>query len=449
MHQLPFSRRRFLATSATSLALPLGSSAILAAPSRGARQDVIRLAAVGVGGKGWSDINGAARHGQVVAFCDIDWGKNRRGGYTAAAQKWPEARQYRDFRRMIEQEHQNLDGVTISTPDHMHAPATMLAMQHGLAVYTQKPLTRTVFEARALAQKAKQAGLCTQMGNQHHSGSGYRTLVQIVQQGLLGKIHSAQTWSNRPIWAQGIKRPNGSDPVSPDVAWDLWLGVAPQRPYKKDVYHPFKWRGWFDFGAGALGDMGCHIIDPVVWSLGLAAPTSVAYEGPEPQKETFPSWEIIRYRFAGTKYTSGEQLELTWYDGGKRPSTAGSHLPAGDDLPSQGVLLVGEQGTLLCSHGGMPKLYPLQKFAQVDLPRVGGLDHYGVWINGIRTGEHPHSSFAYAGPLTETVLLGVIASRVGPGELSWDTATMTFPNSQKATALVRDQYRAGWEFEGL
>ena len=299
---------------------------------------------------------------------------------------------------MIEKEHKNLDGITVSTPDHMHAPITMLALQHGLAVYTQKPLTRTVFESRALTQAAAKAGVSTQMGNQHHSGAGYRSLVELVQGGVLGKIKTSHCWSNRPIWPQGIDRPEGADEVPSTLHWDHWLGVAAVRPYLKDVYHPFKWRGWFDYGAGALGDMGCHIIDPVVWSLELGPAKGVSYQGPKPKVETFPSSEILTYRFAPTKYTTENDFQVKWYDGGKKPTTKGSHVPSDDDLPANGVLIVGEKGSLVCSHGKLPVLYPQDQYAQTDVQVADKLDHYGVWIDGIRTGKAPNSSFAYAGP---------------------------------------------------
>ncbi len=441
------SRRRFLKTTSLGAASTFAAPAFLSAKSP---NETVRVAGVGVGGKGWTDINGAAKHAQVAAFCDVDTGKNRRGGFGNAAEAWPQAKAYVDFRRMLDKEHKQLDAVTISTPDHMHAPATMLALQHGLAVYTQKPLTRTLFEARALTQAAAKAGVSTQMGNQGHSGSGYRTLAAIIQSGAIGKIKMAHTWSNRPIWPQGQTRPAGSDPIPSSLNWDLWLGGAPQRPFKQGLYHPFKWRGWFDFGAGALGDMGCHIIDPVVWSLELGAPTSVSYVGPKPMPETFPQWEILRYRFPGTKHTSGKEIGMTWSDGGKLPPLEGTDIPLNTELPKSGVILVGEQGTLLCKHGGAPALYPLEKFQDANLPSVGGLDHYQVWIDGVKTGKAPNSSFAYSGPLTETVLLGVVASRVGALEtLKWDAEKLAFTNSDLANRFVHEDYRAGWKTTGL
>jgi len=324
------TRRQFVTTAASVFAAP----AILSAKSP---NETVRLGGVGVGGKGWVDINGAAKHGEIVAFCDVDTGPNRRGGYAAAADKWSKAAKYTDFRRMIEKEAKNLDGITVTTPDHMHAPITMLALQHGLAVYTQKPLTRTVHEARALTEASIKAKVSTQMGNQHHSGAGYRTLVKTIQNGVLGKIQEAHCWSNRPVWPQGLNRPAGSDPVPKTLDWDLWLGVAPLRPFKKEVYHPFNWRGWFDYGAGALGDMGCHIIDPVVWALELGPAKGVTYAGPTPHAETFPKSELLTYRFDGTQYST-DSLTIKWYDGGRKPMVLG-HVPSAAELPSQGVMI--------------------------------------------------------------------------------------------------------------
>jgi len=439
-------RRSFLQGSLTAAAAWPWLS-VKAAPSP---NEKVRIAAIGVGGKGWTDLNSAAKHADVVAFCDVETGKiGRRGGYGSAAEKWPKARRYTDWRKLLEKEHKNLDGVTVSTPDHMHAPITMTAIKHGLAAYTQKPLTRTIHEARALALAAEEAGVSTQMGNQHHSGTGYRRLVEWIQAGILGKIKTAHTWSNRPVWPQGIKRPEGRDRVPEGLNWDLWLGVAAERPYKKGIYHPFKWRGWYDFGAGALGDMGCHIIDPVFWSLELKAPKSVSYEGPKPFAETFPKQELLRYRFSGTQYTAKDTFEMTWQDGGLLPSIADSHLPQGYKLPKKGVLMIGEKGTLISRHGGQPELHPVEKFEGVKVPEMDRLDHYQVWIEGIKTGSAPNSSFAYAGPLTETVLLGVVASRVGEGELLWDTSSLKFANSEEANRHVRENYRQGWEVPGL
>jgi len=263
----------------------------------------------------------------------------------------------------------------------MHAPVTMTALSLGLATYTQKPMTRTVYEARQLRLAAQRAGVATQMGNQGHSGVGYRMVVELIQRGVIGKVKEAHAWSNRPIWPQGRDRPAGADPIPPTLDWDKWLGVAPVRPYKAEwpmevaaqsrrkrrgVYVPFCWRGWYDFGAGALGDMGCHIIDPIYWSLGLTAPNWVEYDGPEPKPEMFPSQETLTYEFPGTQYTAGP-IKVKWYDGGRKPPLELAQMgvqPSGRNkgkprpLDDNGSLFVGTEGTLVCPHGGGPQLFP-------------------------------------------------------------------------------------------
>lgn len=445
------SRRVFLGgLSGASLGV-LAPSSLSGAPERGSPNSRANIAAVGVGGKGWTDSNGAAAHANIVAFCDVETSTSkRRGGFASAAEKWPKARRYTDWRVMLEKE-KNLDGITVSTPDHMHAPVTMTALERGIACYTQKPLTRTVFESRQIAGAAKKAGVATQMGNQHHNGRTYRTLVKLIQSGAIGKVERAHAWSNRPIWPQGIERPAQSSEPPNSLAWDLWLGVAPERPFAPDVYHPFKWRGWYDFGAGALGDMGCHIIDPVYWALDLTSPTAVSYEGPPPSKETFPKWERIHYTFPGSRFTTGHPIEVTWHDGNKLPDPASCNLPAGTKLPNNGCLFVGETGVVVTPHSSseLPKLYPEKDFADYPLEVVDGLDHYGQWISAISGDGETTSHFGYAGPLCETVLLGCVACRVPGQKLEWDSKALRFPNSPEATALVHQEYRKGWEVPGL
>jgi predicted dehydrogenase len=431
----------------------LRSGLLKAAPN-----DKPNIAAVGVGGKGWEDINQTSKGGaaQVVAFCDVDQGGGRGGkragtGFSGAAEKWPDAKRYTDWREMLDKEGKRLNGVTVSTPDHMHAPVTMTALQMGIATYTQKPLTRTVHEARQLTLAARKAKVVTQMGNQAHSGVHYRTLVQLIQGGAIGRVKEAHTWSNRPIWdTQGVDRPEGSSPMPENLNWDLWLGVAPYRPYIEKVYHPFAWRGWFDFGAGALGDMGCHIIDPVVWALELSAPTRVSHDGPSPKPETFPKAETITYEFPATKYTTGP-IRMLWYDGKRLPAAELAPLPAGEKLPLNGSLFIGEKGVLLCEHGGRvgPRLLPAEKFADYPVPKLEEVDHYLQWTNAIRGEGQTTSNFDYAGPLTETVLLGTIACRFPSETLEWDSANLRFTNVSKANAYVRQPYRKGWEVAGL
>ena len=441
-------RRTFLGglSSASAASLATGSALARKSPN-----EIPNLAAVGVGGKGWADSQGAAKHANIVAFCDVEQTKSgKRGGFASAARTWPRARRYTDWRVMLEKE-KNLDGLTVSTPDHMHAPVTMTALQQGIGCYTQKPLTRTIHESRKVTEVAARVGVATQMGNQHHSGSSYRTLVNIVQTGLLGKIKVAHAWSNRPIWPQGIKRPSQSAAPPRDLLWDLWLGVAPDRPFAAGVYHPFKWRGWYDFGTGALGDMGCHIIDPVYWALDLTAPDTILCEGPEPAKETFPKEERIYYEFPGTARTAGKTIKVTWHDGGKLPDPSECDLPAGTKLPANGCMFVGEQGVAVCPHGSgkLPDLYPKEKFKGLDFQVYPSTDHYRQWVDAIKGEGKPSSGFDYAGPLCEAVLLGCVASRSPGLKLEWNAKAMRFNNSKEADNLLHQQYRKGWEVSGL
>jgi predicted dehydrogenase len=448
-------RRSFLKTAAAMATVTiLPSGLLMAAPN-----DKPNIAAVGVGGKGWGDITETSKEGaaSVVAFCDVDMsGMGRNGksrgnkGYPVAAERWPDAKRYTDWREMLDKEGKRLNGITVSTPDHMHAPVTMTAIQMGLATYTQKPMTRTIYEARQLTLASRKAGTVTQMGNQGHSSKEYRTLVRLIQDGAIGKVKEAHTWSNRPIWpTHGIERPQGSSPIPEGLNWDLWLGVAPERPFVESVYHPFAWRGWFDFGAGALGDMGCHIIDPVYWSLGLTAPTKVWYEGPTPTRETFPKSETIYYEFPGTRYTADHTIRVVWYDGGLLPDAKLAPLPQGQSLPDNGCLLVGEKGVLLCRHVAMPQLLPQEKFVGYPMPQIDEHDHYLQWTNAIRGDGKTTSNFDYAGPLTETVLLGTVACRFPGEQLAWDSANLRFTNVSRANDYVRQAYRKGWEVKGL
>jgi predicted dehydrogenase len=410
----------------------------------------LNIAGIGVAGKGASDLRLTSKGQNVVAICDVD-----KRALEKAAVLYPNARVFQDWRKVLELK--EVEAVTISTPDHMHAPIAMSAIRSGRHVYVQKPLTHTIYEARQLAKAVRDQKVVSQMGNQHHSGSGYRTFRQIVQSGMIGKIKEAHTWSNRPIWPQGIERPGGADPVPGYLNWDLWLGVAPKRPFvgirdevrrNRGVYHPFNWRGWLDFGVGALGDMGCHIIDPVIWSLELESPTSVSADCPPINQETYPEWEVIHYTFPATDYTTGP-LRMTWYDGGRQPRRELLKLLDQEETPSNGCLLVGEKGTVLCPHGEKPRLLPQKQFEGVEIPEIEGVDHYQQWTMACKGEGKTTSPFGYAGPLTETVLLGTIAIRFPKRVLVWDSERLRFANSEKASHFVHHFYRKGWEVEGL
>jgi predicted dehydrogenase len=451
------SRRRFLGQIAAGAAAPLFFQPL----ARGAASDRLNIAAVGVGGKGRGDIESVSKDQNVVAICDVD-----ERTLAEAAKRYPDAKTYTDWRKLLEQK--DIDALTVSTPDHMHAPVAVSAMQLGKHVYVQKPLAHTIHEARQMRKLAQQYGVVTQMGNQGHSSTGYRTLVKVVQDGCIGKVREAHAWSNRPIWPQGIERPKGSSPVPDYLHWNEWLGVAPFRPYvgadetsqssettdrkrrRKDrgPYHPFNWRGWLDFGVGALGDMGCHIIDPVVWSLELGAPKRVWSDGPAPNGETYPEWETIHYEFPATPFTAPGTVQMTWYDGGRKPDAALAPLPAGKSLPDNGCLLIGDKGVLLCEHGGSPQLLPEKDFSGT-IEAVRGDDHYMQWTNACKGMGKTTSHFDYAGPLTETVLLGTIAIRFPNQKLDWNSADLKFPNQPAADKFIRKTYREGWQVKGL
>ena len=428
----------------------------------------LNIACVGVGGKGWEDLIGVsgkgARH-NVVAICDID---HRHGGEQppnlgegqaarplglgAAAEMFPKATVHADFRKMLEQ--QDIDAVTVSTPDHMHATIAITAMELGKHVYVQKPLTQTIHESRIMRQVAKARGVVTQLGNQFHSSANYRAAVEVIRSGMIGKVREVHAWTGSPTWPQGIPRPAGSDPVPDGVDWDLWLAVAAPRPYLRHAYHNFNWRGWLEFGTGALGDMGCHVMDPAVWSLELGPPKQVSATVAGPSAETYPKASTVSYVFAGTPHTTGE-LVLHWHDGGNKPPAG---LAANMDLTSNGTLYLGDKGTILLPHGNsIPRLLPREDFldySQTTLKRIyqgfadEHLDHYQVWTDAILAGKQANSHFDYAAPLNETVMIGTVAQRLPGRKLAWDAAALAF-NDPQATALVRRQYREGWQIDAL
>ena len=342
----------------------------------------------------------------------------------------------------------SFDAVIVSTPDFMHAPISLAAMHLGKHVFCEKPLTHTVFEARQMRLAADRFGCVTQMGNQIQSHSAYRTAVQIVHDGWIGKVLSVYSWqAGKPSWPRNIDRPPGADPVPDHIDWELWTGVAPQRPYKAGLYHPFNWRGWRDFGTGQLGDFGCHILDPVFKSLGLTAPLQLQAEAPDIKPDTWTEWAKVHYQFPGTARTEGERLNLHWYDGVDLlpPRDALGALPADAPLPASGSVLVGQTGTLLIPHVAAPKLYPEEKFAANGPATVDGVDHYVQWADACRGAATTTSAFDYAGPLTETVLLGTVAVRLPGQQLQWDAENLRVTNLAEAQAMITKSYRQGWQ----
>jgi predicted dehydrogenase len=441
MHTPIPSRRRFLRGVGGAAALTAaGWSRVLGA------NEQLRLASVGVGGKGWSDLTGVAASPKVTvaALCDIDDTAQHMG---RAAEKFPAAARFTDWRHLLDR-HKKFDAVTVSTPDHMHALISLAAMTLGKHVHCQKPLTHTVYEARQMRLAAKKAGVVTQMGNQIQSHEFYRTAVKLVCDGVIGKVREVHSWQAGTMrWLTVDDRPPGEDPVPKTLhGWDNWLGTAPSRPFKEKVYHPWNWRAWQDFSNGQLGDFGCHILDPVFTALNLTAPLTVRGESSPLNREVWYKWSVVNYVFPGTPLTPGKTLNLTWYDGeGKLPSREKLGVAENVKLPGSGSLLIGEKGSLLVPHVAAPRLLPEERFRDFAIEKVPAVDHYVSWADACRGVGKTTSHFDYAGPLTEAVLLGTVAIRV-PGEtLTWDAAALKVTNSKTADALLRKTYRKGWE----
>jgi predicted dehydrogenase len=435
----PVSRRSFLQAGVASVLTAASWSRVYGANEK------LRIAAVGTTGKGGDDIKhiSASPYVAYVALCDIDESEQVLG---QAVKKFPDAKTYTDWRRLLDAA-KDFDALTVSTPDHMHAPISLPAMQLGKHVYCQKPLTHTVFEARQMRLAARKYGVVTQMGNQIQSHEFYRTAVKLVHDGVIGKVKEVHSWQAGAMkWMLVDDRPPGSDPVPKTLHWDQWLGVAPERPYKDKIYHPFNWRAWQDFSNGQLGDFGCHILDPVFMALGLTAPTTVRGESSPLNKEVWYKWSVVHYEFPGTDRTAGKTISVTWYDGqGKYPPREKLGLKEVTKLPQAGSLLIGEKGSLLIPHVGAPKLLPEEAFADHKVEKVSAVDHYVGWADACRGDGKTGSNFDYAGPLTESILLGTVAIRV-PGEtLRLDAAGLKIVGNETATRLFRKAYRKGWE----
>lgn len=437
------SRRSFLGQAALT-----GLIATLPASSWGrvlGANDRLRVASVGTGGKGWSDLlaTAASPRVDVVALCDIDESKGHLG---QAAEKFPAAKTYTDWRRLFE-DHKAFDAVIVSTPDHMHAPISLPAMQLGKHVQCQKPLTHTVFEARQMRLAAARYKVVTQMGNQIQSHEAYRTAVKLVHDGVIGKVREVHSWQSGALgWILVDDRPANSNPVPKHVHWNNWLGVAAERPFVEKIYHSFNWRAWQDFSNGQLGDFGCHILDPVFSALKLTAPLTVLAEASPMNKEIWYRKSKVQYVFPKTEYTAGEQIRVTWYDGdGHFPNREALGLKADQALPGSGSILLGEKGSLVIPHVAMPYLLPQDKFADFKIPVVPARDHYTSWAHACLGDDTTTSHFDYSGPLTETVLLGTIAIRHSGAPLSWDSQAMQLKGAPTAQAMLKKPYRAGWE----
>ena len=434
------TRRTFLKRTGACAGAPLVWRGARAAKGRP------QLGAIGVAGRGQFVVPAIAGgdKADVAAICDVD-----ELNLDQAARSYPEARKYVDWRELLEQEGDRIDRVCIATPDHSHAPAVILALRMGKHVFCEKSLAHDVHEARQIALEARRAGVATQMGIQKHGHAAYRRAVRLLRDGAIGKVKEWHSWCKAQYSKPGMTRPSGEDPVPPHLHWDLWLGVAPARSHKSSVYHPGRWRGWRDFGCGALGDFGCHIFDPVFTALELAAPTKIRAEAPESDHEVWPHWSVVHYEFPGSTLTAGKTIPATWYDGGKQPPLELVPLPAGEVLPDNGSLIIGEEGVMLLPHCDEARLYPSERFADHAMPDAGHVNIYAEWLKACQGHGSTEAGFDYAAPLTEAVLLGNVAIQLPGKTLEWDAAGFKITNVPEANTLLRRPYRKGWEIPAL
>lgn len=430
-------RRSFLKHAAA----PFFVRNLISAPPAGA----LRLASFGAGGMGAVTLEGIARHASVRLVCVAEVDATR---LERVKTRFPDAKIYEDWREMLRKERKNLDIACIGTPDHMHAPMTMGAMQAGLHVYVQKPLTHDIYEARRLAETAHKKKLVTQMGIQNHSSAEYRLAVRLIQDGAIGKVKEVHAWSNKK-WGDPAPMPDRRDPVPPGLNWDLWLGVAAPRPYIKGYYHPGNWRKRIDFGTATFGDMGCHIYDPVFASLQLGAPLSVRSDGPAPTGHNWAIDSVIRYVFPGTPFTENNTVAVTWYDGDERPPQEVQALSGVQRLPAQGSLFLGAKGSMLLPHLGKPVLLPEAQYKDYAVPEIEPANHYFQFVDAVLGKGQTSAPFAYSAALTEAVLLGPVATRFPHSTLEWNAAKSRFGNSAEASRHIRRKYRAGWKVKGL
>jgi len=457
--ELP-TRRTFLhqaaAAAGTVGAFTILPSRVFAGQRKLSPSDKLNLGAIGVGGMGGSNLSRCETE-NIVALCDVD--------SALAAKtfgKYPNARRYGNYRELFDKE-KELDAVIVATPDHTHALVAMAAMQRGIHVYVQKPIAHAVWEARLMTETARKHKVVTQMGNQGHSGEGLRLISEWVAAGALGDVKEVHAWTNRPVWPQGVEveRPKETPPVPATMDWNEWIGPAPVRAFHP-TYHPGRWRAWWDFGTGSLGDMGCHILDPVFAALDLKYPVSVEgsistyYEEfwklVEPKHETYPRSTIVRYNFPARKNLP--PVQLTWWDGGLMPARP-AELEVGRKLGDDdgGVLLVGSKATLMAGcYGRSPRIIPetrMQEFTQPakTLERIpkGEEGHEQDWIRACKGGKPASSNFDYSGPLSEMVLMGNLAVRFPGRLLLWDGEGMKVTNDSDANAYVRREYREGWK----
>lgn len=460
------SRRQFLAATAVSAStFMVVPGSVLGLRGATSPNEKLNLAGIGIGGQGASDLNNMESE-NIVALCDVD--KRHAAG---VFRKYAKAKQFTDYRKMLD-EMKEIDAIVIATPDHHHAFASMEGIKRGKHVYCEKPLTHSVWEARQVAKAAREAKIATQMGNQGQASEDTRRLCELVWSGIIGNVREAHIWTDRPsrglfdeYWPQGVPRPKEQPAVPDSLEWDLWIGPAPMRPYNP-IYVPFRWRGWWDFGTGALGDIGCHAMDPVYRALKLGAPTSVQGCSTRVNEDSFPLGSMITYTFParaeapqvnnshiaglsgrGAGQGAMPECKLVWYDGGLRPPRP-EGLPNGQVMGDNGRLLVGDKGFILGNKVFPESLSGEASKVEKSIPRSPG--HYVEWIQACKGGKIAGSNFDFAGPLAEGVLLGNVALRVQLREdltlckLLWDREQFKFTNLEEANKYIKREYRQGW-----
>ena len=415
----------------------------------------LNVASIGAGGMAFGDLEGAAGDDEdnIVVLCDVDWERGARG-----FEQWPKAARYKDYRVMLDKQGNEIDAVIVAIPDHMHAFGALAAMELGKHVYVEKPLTHSIWEARQLLKGARKYRVATQMGNQGHSSGGTRRLCEIIWSGMVGEISEVHVWTDRPIWPQGVAEPLPEEPTPSTMAWDLWIGAAPMRSHNRG-YAPFKWRGWWDFGCGALGDMGCHNMDPPFWALDLRDPVSVECVHQEGNNDqTGPTKGIVKYEFPRRKNEFAKKkmgpVTVYWYEGGALPERP-EGIPEDEILGknNNGSLFIGSKGMVTTGgYGEDPRFVPAARMAaeqaaidalEETIPRVPG-GHRRDWVRSCKDGVPSGSNFEYAVPLTETVLLGNLALRTGE-KIYWNAKKMRATNNVPGVEeLIHREYRSGY-----
>jgi predicted dehydrogenase len=434
------SRRTFLGGAVAATVFNLVPRHVLGGTGNTPPSEKLNVAGIGAGGQANHDLTMTSRFANIVALCDVDDARA-----AEAYNTWPNATKYKDYRVMLEKE-KGIDAVVVATPDHIHAPAAIMAMDLGKHVYVEKPMAHSIYETRKLMEAAKRNNVMTQMGNQGHSAAGCYIAKSWVEDGIIGDVTEVHCWTNRPIWPQGVPIPTDNPPVPATLDWNLWLGPAKERPYSS-AYCPRNWRGWLDFGTGALGDMGCHILDTPFLALGLGAPTRISAESSGMvDGQSYPAWSVIRYEFP--KRGKMPPVTLTWHDGGKEPPRP-EELEEGRRMGDEngGGLFIGTKGKLWHGTYGSPvRLIPDAKTDEYKKPprpdKMSG--HQEGWLESCKTGKPATSNFDYAGPLTEMVLLGNIALVVGK-PIEWDGEKMQVTNIPEANALLTPTFREGWK----